>query len=291
MRLLTLVVLGVVLSAARSAGDTITPGRQTFISYCIGSFSAPGACTLVASSDGSPIAASGTVTTSGETVTYAASSIAQEFSLGGTALVSSTTFNSAGPGVMVDAVEQLVDLVTVSWDPWNGSTGYLQVFYTLDGFNSASGANASATFGNHGVPYACVKLGVGTPLFPFGCEAHDSPSVDGLFGGAFFPIVYGQAVPLWFQLESIAGTGFGPGRPTGAGTSVANFFNTATIGGFLFYDQNLVPLVGNPVITSALNLPYSVPEPSSLLLLAIGVAASQRQRIASRIVRIARRET
>jgi hypothetical protein len=172
---------------------------------------------------------------------------------------------------MVEAFGNLVDLVTISFAPFNGQLGHIMLQYTLDGTNSLTGIDASATFGNHKVPYACVKLGINTPIFPFGCTAYDESSVNGTFSTGLFTFTYGQTFPLWFELYSIAGTGFGPGRPTGLGTSTANFFNTATIDGLLLYDQNMNPLSAAPDITSALNITYqdlnTVPEHSSFGLL------------------------
>ena len=89
-----------------------------------------------------------------------------------------------------------------------------------------------------------------------------------------FPVAYNQPFPLWFQLESIAGTGFGPGRNSGVGTSTADFLNTAAIEGLLFYDANMNPLQTPVDITSALGISYqqieAVPEPGTLTLLGIG---------------------
>jgi hypothetical protein len=178
---------------------------------------------------------------------------------------------------MVDALEQTVDSITISFDPWNGSTGYMFMFYALHGTNSATGTDARATFGPHGVPYACVKLGLNAPLFPFGCTAYDQPGVDGTFFAGMFPFTYGAAFPLWFQLESIAGTGFGPGRPSGLGTSVTNFYNTATIDGLLLLDPNMHPLSGTPNITSTLGISYQV------LFMAREVKAVQRARLMARL--------
>jgi hypothetical protein len=79
-----------------------------------------------------------------------------------------------------------------------------------------------------------VKLGINDPTFPFGCTAYDQADVSGTFDAGIFPFVYGQAFPLWFQLESIAGTGFGAGRPTGAGSSNANFTTPLTLLAWFF---------------------------------------------------------
>lgn len=230
---------------------------------CVGSFSS--GCTLQDSSSGASITSSGTVTTSGESVFYTASSVSAPGSLGGVVSVSSNTLNSSGPGIMVDALEQLLDSVTISFAPLNGQTGSMLLYYTLDGANSAVGTNV-------GVPYACVKLGINNPTFPFGCTAFPGSSVNGTFSAGVFTFTYGTAFPLWFQLESIAGTGFGPGRPTGTGSSDASFFNTATIAGFVLYDQNGNPLSGTPNIISALGISYqTVPEPSTAALLVAGI--------------------
>ncbi len=171
---------------------------------------------------------------------------------------------------MVDAGEQLLDAVTISFALLNGSTGFMELLYTLDGTNSATGVDAGAVFGPHDVPYACVKLGINNPTFPFGCTAYDQTSVSGTFDAGIFPFVYGQAFPLWFQLESIAGTGFGAGRPTGIGSSQADFLNTANIAGVVLFDANMDPLNGAPTITSALGISYqdvkAVPEPETSAL-------------------------
>jgi hypothetical protein len=239
------------------AAATVTPSRTAFIVYCLNSF-ATGPCTLVAHSSGAAITGSGTVNTSGESVTFTASSVSRAGALGGSVSLTSNTLNSSGPGVMVNALQQLVDIMTISFDPFNGSTGYMELLYTLQGTNSATGTNATATFGPHRVPYACIKMGINDPVFPLGCVAYDQPGVNGIFSAGVVPFIYGTPFPLWFQLESIAGTGFGPGRPTGTGTSAANFFNTATIGGFILYDPDMKPLNGTPEVTSALGIPYQV---------------------------------
>lgn len=184
---------------------------------------------------------------------------------------------------MVDAVEQLVDSVMISFVPFTGQIGYVQLNYSLHGSNSASGTNSLVTFGPHKVPYACVKLGINDPIFPFGCSAFDQPSVNGTFTSGVFRFTYGQAFPLWFQLESIAGTGFGSGRPLGSGASTANFFNTADISGLVLYDSNMVPLNGTPSITSDLGTSYevvgAVPEPKTLLFVggALGLLAVTKE--------------
>ena len=191
---------------------------------------------------------------------------------------------------MVDAVEQLVDSVTIGSPSFTGSIGYVELLYNLDGTLSATGVDAGAAFGPHSVPYACVKIGINNPIFPFGCTAYARPasfisnmSVDGTFGGVFFPFVYGQAFPLWFQLESIAGTGFGAGRATGLGSSAADFYNTASIAGMIIDDANMDPLNGTATITSALGISYrdldKTPEPETYVLVGVGIlwlAATRR---------------
>jgi len=121
-----------------------------------------------------------------------------------------------------------------------------------------------------------VKAGINEPILPFGCAAHDQSTVDGRFLVGRFPFVFGEMFPLWFQLESIAGTGFGAGRPTGAGSSTADFFNTASIADLVFYDSNMQLLDDSPTVTSALGISYEpvnpVPEPGTLTLLGTGVA-------------------
>src|SRR6185436_15443746 len=95
------------------------PYRLALVEYCLNSF-ATGPCTVTGSSSGAAITSSATVNTSGESITYTASSVSLPGSLGGKVSVTSNTLNSSGPGVMVDAVEQLVDSVTISFDPWDG---------------------------------------------------------------------------------------------------------------------------------------------------------------------------
>jgi hypothetical protein len=204
-------VFAVLTSALPSHGDPIPPRRLALIGYCIGAFTAAGGdCHTTASSAGTAISNSGTVTTSGESLAYDAQSESRAGSLGGIVSVSSNTFNADGPGVMVDALEQLVDVVTF-FGPV-GQTGFLGLQYTLRGSNTSDGTIAEVTFGDHSVPYACVKLGIQQPIFPFGCIDHDQPGVNGLFSVGFFPFTYNVPFNLWFQLESIAGTGFGSGR-------------------------------------------------------------------------------
>jgi hypothetical protein len=171
---------------------------------------------------------------------------------------------------MVDALEQILDSVTISDPSLDGDPGIVQLYYTLEGTNTTTGSDVGATFGGHGVPYACVKIGINNPTFPFGCKAYDGAGAFGTFLGGSFSFTYGTPFPLWFQLESIAGTGFGTSAQTGVGTSNANFYNTASIEGFVIYDQNMNPISGTPTITSALGAVYqdlNTPEPATGLLL------------------------
>jgi len=166
---------------------------------------------------------------------------------------------------MVDALEQLVDAVTVSYGPLNGQTEYMLLEYTLHGTNSR--------FGGDAVPYGRVKLGINNPIFPFGWQGFSQGTVVGTFSSGVFPFTYGQAFPLWFKLESIGGTGVGSGRPTGVKSSQADFYNTVAIAGVFLYDQNMNVLSENPVISSDLGISYSnlsTPEPLTSLLLPRG---------------------
>jgi hypothetical protein len=258
-----------------SDAATITPYNFTEIATCIGSFTS--GCTVQKTSSGAPITNSGTVSSSGENVTYTASSVSVPGSLGGVVSLNSDTINSSGPGIVADALEQVVDSVTVSYGPLDGQTGFMALDYVLEGTNGATGIDAGATFGGHGVPYACVKLGINNPVFPFGCTAYDQSSLDGTFSSGVFAFTYGAAFPLWFQLESIAGTGFGSGRPTGLGSSDASFYNTASINGLVLYDQNMNQVSGSATITSALGISYqdlsATPEPSTAMLFLIAGGA------------------
>ena len=248
-------------SCIESCPFQFTYNRAT-IEHCIGGF-ITSQCTVTASSAGAAISSSSAPSTSGESIAYNASSVSLPGrGLGGSVTLTSSTFNSSGPGIMADALEQLVDVVTISFEPFNNSPGYIQLFYTLDGSTSASGSVAA--------PYGCVKLGINEPLFPFGCTGYFQPFVRGTFGGEFFQFTYGRPFPLWFQLESIAGTGFGAGRRTGPGSSTADFFNTATIRPFVVYDSNKQPLKGTPTITSALGVrTYSDTASPSCVLTAV----------------------
>ncbi|MGI8745305.1 MAG: hypothetical protein ACR2NN_22575 [Bryobacteraceae bacterium] len=104
---------------------------------------------------------------------------------------------------------------------------------------------------------------------------YDQMNVGGTFSAGSFPFIYGLPFPLWFELESIAGRGFGSGRTTGLGSSAANFYNTATIAGVVLYDQSMNPINGVPNITSSLGISYQVaapiPEPRTLMLFGGGV--------------------
>ena len=73
--------------------------------------------------------------------------------------MSSGTLNSLGPGIIVDAAEQLVDSVTISLGPpIDGSLGHMSLFYTLVGTNIATGTDAHAGFGPLGVLYVAKML-------------------------------------------------------------------------------------------------------------------------------------
>jgi hypothetical protein len=150
---------------------------------------------------------------------------------------------------MVVAQEQFVDILTISHAPLNGLTGHLVIEYTLHGTNTKTDNNVS---------YGCVKAGIYEPIFVFGCTRYSQPNVAGTFESAAYSFTYGQPFPLWFQLESIAGTGFGPGRKTGTGSSAANFANKAAIQGLVLFDQTMSALKDKPNITSALNVAYQI---------------------------------
>jgi DNA-binding winged helix-turn-helix (wHTH) protein len=224
----------------------IAPYTSASIASCTGAF-VPSSCSTALSSSGKSIRTSGAINTSGDNLTYTASSVALAASLGGAVAVNTTTSNSSGPGVMVIAREQFVDVLTISYAPLNGLTGHLVINYTLHGANNTTG---------HNISYGCVKAGINEAIFAFGCTAYSQPSVAGTFESATYSFSYGQPFPLWFQLESIAGTGFGPGRKTGTGSSAANFANDAAIKGLVLFDQNMNALTGTPNIASALNISY-----------------------------------
>src|SRR6478735_3447076 len=102
----TEVAMRLLLAAAALLGSVL-PCSATPISYnsaqivyCLGSFDV-GPCTFVGGSTGASITRTGTVNTSGETVTFTASSVSLPGTLGGKVSLSSNTFNSSGPGVMV----------------------------------------------------------------------------------------------------------------------------------------------------------------------------------------------
>lgn len=248
-------VVTLVGTGVADAGIPAGSSRHAFLGPCQGSFIT--GCSTVLSSMGARIDHSGTASSSGESVNYTATAVSEANSLGGSVSLTSQTLNPSGPGIMVQAVANMVDVITISFPPWDGTVGTMELRYTLHGNNSASGVDATARFGPHRVPYACVKLGTNEPLFPFGCIAHDSSQIDGTFSAGFVTFVYGKPFPLWFELESIAGTGFGPGRPTGGGSSAASFLNTATLEPFTLFGPDMQPLVGTPTITSNLGLQYS----------------------------------
>lgn len=286
LRLPAVGLLMMVTALANAA--PITTYNFAGIFTCIGAFES--SCTSQDSSSGAAITNSGNVTTSGETLSYTASSISLPGSLGGSVSTNSNTLNSSGPGIMVDAEELMVDSVTISFAPLNGETGYIVLDYTLHGTNSLGGTDTipSPTPGPPDA-YACVHLGINNPVFPFGCTVFNAPSVAGTFSTGVFSFTYGQAFPLWFGLESIAGTGFGSGRATGTGSSAADFYNTATIGGLQLYDQNMNALTTSPTITSSLGISYqdinSTPEPSTLALFAVAaMAGALTRRLLGRVV-------
>lgn len=274
---LRLPLMGLIFVTSLANAASITPFTNAGIATCIGAFTT--SCTFQVSSSGAAITHSGSVATPGETLSYTASSVSMPGSLGGSVSTTSNTLNSSGPGIMVDAQELLVDSVTISYAPFNGQIGYIVLNYTLDGTNSQSGTDAvpPPTPGPN-QSYACVHLGINDPIFPFGCTTFTQPTVDGTFSTGTFSFIYGEAFPLWFGLESIAGTGFGPGRATGIGASAADFYNTATIGGLLLYDESMNPLNAAPTITSSLGISYqdvnATPEPSTITLLVVAVIAS-----------------
>jgi hypothetical protein len=281
--LMCLIFVTFLAHAAIAGAAPITPFNFSGIATCVGDFTS---CSFPASSSGTAITNSGSVATSGETLSYSASSVSLPGSLGGSVSTNSDTLNSSGPGIMVDAEELMVDSVIISFAPLTGQTGFIVLDYTLHGTNSVSGTDAipPPTPGPN-ESYACVHLGINNPIFPSGCTTFTQPSVAGTFSTGTFSFIYGEAFPLWFGLESIAGTGFGSGRATGIGSAEADFYNTATIGGLLLYDQSMNPLNATPTITSSLGISYqdanAVPEPSTLTSLVVaGIACAFAKRFA-----------
>jgi hypothetical protein len=181
----------------------------------------------------------------------------------------------------VNAAASFYDGITISFDPFNGSLGYLLIDFTLDGTNSLNGSLKALSYANVRVDAVSSQEDA---------LSFTSSSVSGTFEfQRTFAFIYGQPFGLYFNLGTIVGTvdpgsafaalGAGTGlislrTATGAGSAAADFSNTLVLSALDVVDSNGQPVNG-VTITSKSGTQYSVngvvPEPSFVpILLLIG---------------------
>jgi hypothetical protein len=175
----------------------------------------------------------------------------------------------------VNGAASFTDQITINFAPFTGSTGYLDVGFTLDGIIARSGSlNAES--------YVTVVV-----------DRYDEVTFTSSFAGTyFFPqsfsFVYGTPFDLFFNLGTVAGTfdtaaggGILPLTTTASGSGDADFSNTLVLTALQVVDSQGHPVNG-VTFTSDSGTSYSangvVPEPSTLLLLGFGIAAITAQR-------------
>lgn len=121
-----------------------------------------------------------------------------------------------------------IDIITISYAPWDGLPGLLHIGYTLDGTISSSG---------NGNAVAIVSTFVGPTLSQSYSQRYTS-STSGTFSEPnAFQFVYGQPFALQFGLAAFAGTFLIPDQ-TGQGSGSAQFFNTLVLTGLTPTDLN-----------------------------------------------------
>jgi len=187
------------------------------------------------------------------------------------------------------AIGFVSDNITISAPGFNGSEGFLQVDYTLDGTNAASRAGSAVVQIDVGI------LDSGSSVFQDSNTAYTSSLIAGTFTAPrTFTFTFGQPFTFDFCLGAAAGDGIIPavlsssGRvstfecapgysfyQTGSGSGSATFFDTLMLSGLTVTDS-----FGNPVsgaqFTSSSGTQYGprdvALEPGTLLMLGSGLA-------------------
>jgi hypothetical protein len=265
LRLVEFLVLNSFIGVAAVSASPFIVGSAGVAEACLGTFCS----TVVVNAGLAQI--NNTFSGSGDTLTVSAAGNATFGVLNASA---SASYNVTGPATNAFAFGQAVftDIITISFAPWDGLTGLLYVFYTLDGTVSSSGSGQAEAF---------VQLFVGpdTTQAQYRFQTYTS-STAGVFSvGAPLQFVYGQPFGFNFSLETCAGHGFlhpCSGLATGNGSGSADFFNTLILSGLIPTDLNGNPATG-ATFSSESGTQYSVngvaaaPEPTSVVLLATGL--------------------
>ncbi len=278
---LSFVVVLFSVGASAASADPFVPIRTSVVQACLGpvnSFS--GACAVEAA-EGAPgelVTINETLATGDAALVASAAASAQ---YGSFSVRSQSTFDIDGPPTTAytTAHARFIDLITISFAPWNGSPGLLHVFYTLTGETIESG-NGNAFV------YVLLRAGANTETADKRSWTYDQ-STSGIFSiGPPLHFIYGQPFGLDFSLAAITGTAypsccngnFGVGEETGTGFGSADFFNTFVLSGLIPTDLSGNQALGATFSSGSgtqyglggINPAQPVPEPSSLLLLAVG---------------------
>lgn len=166
---------------------------------------------------------------------------------------SKASFNLTQAGhAFSSAIATFNDTLLISFPPLNRTPGKLLVRYTLSG--SASSANEAVGLG-------VVSGFVGSFSKGRFSQQYSRP-VSGKFVAGTFDFIYGQFLPMTFQLSADSGTIVGAGAICvsclGSGSASANFANTFVLSGLEFFDANGNPLPSSPSIMSSSGIQYSV---------------------------------
>jgi hypothetical protein len=169
----------------------------------------------------------------------------------------------------------LVDTFTVFAPGSATQSGYLYITATLDGSRSQSGSAAASVLVDVYDSLSDTTMAVGNGII--------NPLTDTVRFPVPFDITFGSPFSLILELNAsaIAGydtTGMG-GTFGGDGTATANYFDTLTISGLQVFDSNMDPISDPTFVTGSgtqytvngVVQPSTVPEPSTVPFLAVGI--------------------